>query len=273
MKEAIRKTNLLIRFHPVLWGGWILLVLFASIQGFLLMISVPLTAFLGLIVYVNSTGNEIEYMVPLEDEEIRDVWYGGVKRICRFGAMGGACGIGLQIAYLMSALYAPGCLFVRVMQWIEERFIVISEIGYGIGADIYGTGNVQFLLGRFDVQTVCWKMLCWIAMNACCFAIGMLLLYHFGIVAVSERISLETETDSRQSTVRRVTLRIAKVAYLSAIIWTLVFRSVSTEDIRYSYILGILLLVLLALFMVVMGIKSTIRDRFIPEYRPERKDG
>ncbi|MBP5462874.1 MAG: hypothetical protein J6Y20_12240 [Lachnospiraceae bacterium] len=269
MSEARRKTNLLLRVHPVLWGLWVFLVLFTALFGFQLVLAVPFVTLFGMLYYANSTGYEIEYIVPLEDSEITANWYGGVRRICRFGAIAGACGLCVHLAYLLTVGYGRNTAFVRVMDWLDVRFRIISEIGFGVGPGMYGELDMISDRGIGRIDGVLPQMLCVIAISALCFALGMLLLYRLGLRAVNDRVSKNEETGTLKNRLPKIIFRVAMVFYLVVGIGLMAFRFALFGRFYVAWLVGLSLMIAGMLWCI----RSTLTGQNSPEYAPERTDG
>ena len=268
MREARRKTNLLVRFHPVLWGFWIVLVFAASLFGFETMLAVPFVTFFGLIIYVNSTRNEIECVLPLRDDEIRKIWNGGVTRICGFGAIAGFLGIGVHLVYLMSEFYEKNLAFVKVMRKLEGWNNAVSELTFGIGGEMYGYRDIcpSDLL---EVSHLLRRIWCSIAVSALCLTVGMLLLYLFGLWIVgSER--KKSEAESREHRVRDVIVKTGIVLIIvlyAVMVFGVLFQQAALLCAEPGYNLVFLIP---AVIVLVVFVYLEKHRRFEVEYSPER---
>lgn len=269
MREAMRKTNLLLRFHPVLWGLWIFCVLFAALFGFQLVLAVPFVTLFGMLVYVNSSCNEIEYIVPLEDSEMTEIRRGGVGRICRFGAIAGICGLGLHFVYLLSTGYGRNATFVRIMDFLDVRFQILSEIGFGVGSRTYGELDLPEGKGIGAIKGVFPQMLCVIVLSALCFALGMLLLYRLGLSSANNSAS---KNDGAAASVRKpsdIIFQAGLALYLMVGIGLMAFRVVLFGRL-FVFWLILLALMIVCLLLSIRSIRNS-QCRF--EYTPERTDG
>lgn len=260
----------MIQFHPAAWGIWGVCVVLASLFGFQTMLAVPLVTFFGLIVYVHSTCNEIEYVLPLEDDEVRTVWNGGVTLICRFGAISGACGIGLHLAYLLAELYLGQGVFVQIMRKLENIYVGVSELGFGIGIGVYGFEDICPRDGGLDTKHMLMRILCAIAVSALCFVIGMLILYWFGLRSVGTERKKPEKADTRESKIKNVIsatlIWLVLVLFLMMGFGVMVWRPfLLGSKLGYNF----LFLVPMVIILMVLVYREKHR-KYELEYTPER---
>ena len=69
-------------------------------------------------------------------------------------SISGACGIGLHLAYLLAELYLGQGVFVQIMRKLENIYVGVSELGFGIGIGVYGFEDICPREGGLDTKHI-----------------------------------------------------------------------------------------------------------------------